>query len=90
MTSPAPTWQDGEWWDRDRVARFIASDAYRLPRLVKAGKLPAPSFHLGPRSPRWWSLDIDARFRGKLPDAPKGAEGLAEAIKNRARRPQAA
>lgn len=56
--------------------------ADHLPRLLRGGKLPEPSYHLGPRSPRWWSAAIDEAFGGAVaPRAPKGAEGLAEAIR---------
>lgn len=74
------------WLDRDAVAERISERVDRLPRLVRDGKLPAPSYHLGPRSPRWWSADIDAMFRRGLPSGPKGAAGLAEAILEEARR----
>lgn len=54
------------WLDRDALASYVSARVDELPRLAKAGKLPAPSHHLGPRSPRWWSADVDAMFRGKV------------------------
>lgn len=48
------------WLDRDALAKHISVRVDELPRLARAGKLPAPSLHLGPRSPRWWSADVDA------------------------------
>lgn len=48
------------WLDRDAVARRICTQPYRLPRLVAEGRLPQPSLHLGPRSPRWDIHAIDA------------------------------
>lgn len=57
---------DRRWLDRDQVAGKISVHVHELPRLLKAGKLPAPSLHLGPRSPRWDSLAIDALFGAKM------------------------
>lgn len=48
------------WLDREAVARRICTQPYRLPRLVAEGRLPQPSLHLGPRSPRWDIHAIDA------------------------------
>lgn len=48
------------WLDREAVARRICTQAHRLPRLVSEGRLPKPSLHLGPRSPRWDIHAIDA------------------------------
>jgi len=50
------------WLNRDDAARYIGVHVHELPRLVKAGKLPAPSCHLGPRSPRWDREELDRLF----------------------------
>jgi hypothetical protein len=52
------------WLDRDALARHICVRVDELPRLAKAGKLPPPSLHLGPKRPRWDRLAVDARFAG--------------------------
>lgn len=78
------------WLDREALAEHISVRVDELPRLLKAGKLPEPSYHLGPRSPRWWSATVDAAFGRALPSAERrGASALAQAIeaKSRARRP---
>lgn len=78
---------DGRWLDREALAVHICVRVDELPRLLRAKKLPAPSYHLGPRSPRWWSAEIDARFGRAVASAPKGASGLAQALIEEARRP---
>lgn len=79
---------DGRWLDRDALAERITARVDELPRLQRAGKLPRPSYHLGPRSPRWWSGDVDAMFGRAVALPPKGAAGLAQAIVEEARRPR--
>lgn len=78
------------WLDRDDVADFVGVPVHHVARLVKAGKLPAPSYHLGPRSPRWRLGAVDAMFSGTT--TTSGADGLAQAIRqtSRPRRSQAA
>lgn len=73
-----------QWLDRDALAGRIHVRAHLLQRLVKAGKLPAPSYHLGPRSPRWLAAEVDAMFGRAVSPAPKGAAGLAQAILDQA------
>jgi hypothetical protein len=41
-----------------------------LKRHVKSGKLPGPSFHLGPKSPRWDREALDAAFNRDQGRAP--------------------
>lgn len=53
---------DDRWLDRDAVATYLRVRVDRVARLVKAGKVPQPSYHLGPRSPRWDRLQLDALF----------------------------
>ncbi len=80
MTSP-------RWLDREALAAHISVRVDEVPRLLRAGKLPAPSTHLGPRSPRWWSADIDATLGRAVASPPRGAANLAQAIEAEARRP---
>ncbi|HTU54961.1 MAG TPA: hypothetical protein VMF62_13420 [Acetobacteraceae bacterium] len=48
------------WLDRDAAAAYVSVPPHHLPRLVRAGKIPPPSLHLGPRSPRYDRLALDA------------------------------
>jgi len=48
------------WLDREALARRICTKTNMVPRLVDQGKLPRPSLHLGPRSPRWDIHAVDA------------------------------
>jgi len=48
------------WLDRSALARRLCTSTNMLPRLVDQGKLPRPSLHLGPRSPRWDIHAVDA------------------------------
>ena len=74
MTAP-------RWLDREALALHISVRVDELPRLMRGGKLPQPSSHLGPRSPRWWSADVDAAFGLAQPaPAARGADSLAQAI----------
>jgi hypothetical protein len=59
------------WLNREQVAAYVGRRVDELPRLVRAGKLPAASLHFGPRSPRWDRLALDALF-----EPPKRSDGL--------------
>lgn len=52
------------WLDRDETARYLSVRVDELPRLTRRGKLPTPSLHLGPRTPRWDRQALDAVFAG--------------------------
>jgi hypothetical protein len=56
----------GRWLDRTATAQYISVRVDQLPRLVRRGFLPAPSYHLGERSPRWDREALDARFAGSV------------------------
>jgi hypothetical protein len=43
---------------------YLFFQVNELPRLVRVGRLPTPSHHLGPKSPRWDWLALDALFAG--------------------------
>jgi hypothetical protein len=58
------------WLDRDALARYICVRVDYLPRMQRAGKLPPPSYHAGPRCPRWDRDLVDAAFSGSIA-APK-------------------
>ena len=52
------------WLDRTGVAAYLCVRVDALPRLQRRGKLPAPSYHLGARSPRWDRHALDSLLAG--------------------------
>jgi hypothetical protein len=52
------------WLSRRAAAEYLSMEVDHLKRHVKSGKLPAPSFHLGPKSPRWDREALDAAIQG--------------------------
>jgi hypothetical protein len=60
-----PSGQEPRWLNPDTAAAYIGVRVERLRPLVKAGKLPAPSYHLGPNQPRWDRLALDRAFSGE-------------------------
>jgi hypothetical protein len=52
------------WLSPKMLARYIARDVKGLSALVRAGKLPTPSYHLGRKSPRFDRLAVDAILCG--------------------------
>jgi len=56
------------WLHPRDAAVYVGRRVDELPRLVKRGLLPEPSYHFGPRSPRYDRLALDAAFGGG--DAP--------------------
>ena len=57
---------DARWLDRDAAAKYISVDPHEMTRLERRGKLPAASYHLGPRSPRWDRNLLDAAFESGI------------------------
>jgi hypothetical protein len=53
------------WLNPDNAAAYIGVRVERLRPLVKAGKLPPPSYHLGPNQPRFDRLALDRVFGGE-------------------------
>lgn len=72
------------WLDRDALAVYISVRVDEVRKLLRAGKLPAPSYHLGPKSPRWDRLAVDACFEGRAPsdkqDAAAAVQGVVDKI----------
>lgn len=70
--SALPAWEgrrylmtdEARWLDPEAAARYLSVRPDALPRLVKDGRIPAPSHALGARSPRWDRLALDAAFDG--------------------------
>jgi len=63
--------REPRWLSPDDTAHYIGVRAERLRPLVKAGKLPAPSYHLGPNQPRFDRLALDQAFEGGRPERGK-------------------
>jgi len=72
MTDIAP-----RWLKPDQAAAYIGRHRDELPRLVRAGKIPRPSYHFGPRSPRYDRLALDALFSGVETDSIQEATDAA-------------
>jgi hypothetical protein len=69
-----------QWLDRDALALHISVRVDELPRLTRAGELPTPSFLLGPRTPRWWSADVDALLSRGAPGAGQDPSPKVQAL----------
>ncbi len=52
------------WLSRRAAAEYLSMEVDHLKRHVKSGKLPRPSFHLGPKTPRWDREALDAAIQG--------------------------
>ncbi len=50
------------WLDRHELASYICVRVDQIPRMLKAGQLPVPSYHFGPRCPRWDREAVDRLF----------------------------
>ena len=70
------------WLGPDATAAYIGVRVENLRRLVKAGKLPPPSYLLGPNQPRFDRLAIDKVFGG---EDGSHEESMADAIQSAAR-----
>jgi hypothetical protein len=80
------------WLDRDALARHISVRVDAIARLQRAGRLPPPSYHLGPRQPRWDREQVDATLTGGVAstDPRTAINALAATIaRRRATGPQA-
>ena len=77
---------EARWLDREAAARHVSVRVDQLPRLVRAGRLPQPSYHLGPRNPRWDRLALDSAFQGGLAstDPEQVAAAVVQGIYDRA------
>jgi predicted DNA-binding transcriptional regulator AlpA len=62
------------WLDARDAADYLDLERVVFLRLVKGGKLPVPSCHLGNRLPRWYSADLDHAM------APKASASSAKEI----------
>jgi hypothetical protein len=71
---PVSNGNEPRWLNADVAAAYIGVRVERLRPLVKAGKLPKPSYHLGPNQPRFDRLALDRVFSGE------GGAGNVESI----------
>lgn len=71
------------WLDRAALARHICVNPNAVARLLRDGRLPPPSYHLGPRNPRWDRGQVDAAFNGGLAsaNASQAIHALAQEIR---------
>jgi excisionase family DNA binding protein len=58
---------DRRWMSPEAAADYLDVRVDALRRLVKAGKLPAPDYRLGPRSPRFDREALDKAMGAGLP-----------------------
>lgn len=64
------------WLDAKALGALVSVREDYLARYVKAGKLPKPSFALGPKQPRWDREELEAFLVERALAAPTG--GLIE------------
>jgi predicted DNA-binding transcriptional regulator AlpA len=55
------------WLDPAEAASHVGLRELEFLRRVKAAKLPAPSYALGPRTPRWDRMALDQAMTGAAP-----------------------
>jgi predicted DNA-binding transcriptional regulator AlpA len=77
---------DSRWLTREETAGYVGAKEHQIRRMVREGKLPEPSLHLGPRSPRWDRDAIDALFMGGKPKSSHVREAVNAILQEGARR----
>jgi hypothetical protein len=64
------------WLDREAASRYLSIRPDKLARLVKAGRIPVPSYRLGPKTPLWDRQELDAFLTDNVatrkPEVPLG------------------
>lgn len=75
------------WLDADAAADHLSLRVDAFLRLVKAGRIPPPSRHLGERTPRWDRYALDSKMTGDTAstDTRTAVHALAEEIKAQSR-----
>jgi hypothetical protein len=73
------------WLSPHAAANYLDVREDALPRLVKAGRVPAPEYQLGPRMPCYDRLNLDESMIGGLgsPDPDKALEAWREKKRGR-------
>lgn len=76
------------WLKPADAAIYIGKPSKKLKALAKAGLLPAPSYHFGPKSPRYDREAIDAMVAGteRAADIDAAIAGAIEIERNRSPR----
>lgn len=50
------------WLDRQGLADYLSVKYHSIARLQREGKIPQPTYHLGPRLPRWDRYQVDEKM----------------------------
>ncbi len=74
------------WLDREALAAYISVRVDEVRKLLRAGRLPTPSHHLGPKSPRWDRAAVDACFEGRATPPTESAEEAVQVLVEKLRR----
>jgi hypothetical protein len=76
------------WLSPSAAADYLDVRVDALPRLVRAGRVPAPDYSLGPRSPRYDRESLDRAMGGSVAsrDPDKALEAWREKKAQRAGR----
>ena len=53
----------GRWLDAESAAAYLNVRVEQLQRWTREGRVPTPSYQLGPRRPRWDREALDAAMR---------------------------
>lgn len=68
------------WLDAAEAASHVGLRDLEFLRRVKAGKLPGPSYQLGPRTPRWDRAALDGAMTGGAALTRRPLAGAVHAI----------
>ena len=58
----------GRWLDADGAAEHLGIRVDQLKKWTQTGKVPAPSYQLGPKRPRWDRDALDAAMQAAFAD----------------------
>jgi hypothetical protein len=64
-TAMQDIWARDRWLSPRALGSYLGRDPKTLSSLVRAGKLPKPTYQLGPKSPRYDRLAVDAMLIGQ-------------------------
>ena len=68
------------WLDSTEAAAHVGLREMEFLRRVKAARLPAPSYQLGARTPRWDRAALDATMTGGPTSQPRPLSGAINAV----------
>lgn len=69
------------WLNAEDTSAYVGVQVDKLRRYVRSGKLPQPSYHRGPNSPRWDGLALDALFSPT--EVPQDIDQIVEQLAGR-------